>query len=73
MPGIYNWIVSGYGFEDRCRVDCSEATHDKCLYKDQYLVENFFLKLKNSRRIATRFEKNLANSASMIHLACILV
>jgi transposase len=43
------------------------------LYKDRYLVENFFLKLKNNRRIATRFEKNLTNFLGMIHLACILI
>src|SRR5690606_14611485 len=46
--------------------------YDKCLYKDRHLVENFFLKLKNNRRIATRFEKNLSNFLGMIHLACIL-
>ena len=47
--------------------------YDKCLYKDRHLIENFFLKLKNNRRIATRFEKNLTNFLGMIHLACILI
>ena len=47
--------------------------YDKCLYKDRHLVENFFLKLKNNRRIATRFEKNLTHFLSMVHLACILI
>ena len=48
-------------------------SYDKHLYKDRHLVENFFLKLKNNRRIATRYEKNLVNFLGMIHLACILI
>jgi transposase len=47
--------------------------YDHCLYKDRHLVENFFLKLKNNRRIATRFEKNLSLFLAMVHLACILI
>ena len=47
--------------------------YDKFLYKDRHLVENFFLKLKNNRRIATRFEKNLTYFLGMVHLACILI
>jgi transposase len=47
--------------------------YDHFLYKDRNLVENFFLKLKNNRRIATRFEKNLFNFLAMVHLACILI
>ena len=33
--------------------------YDKNLYKDQHLVEQIFLKLKNNRRITTRFQNNL--------------
>jgi transposase len=48
-------------------------SYDKHLYKDRHLVETFFLKLKNNRRIATRFEKNLINFLGMIHLPCALI
>ena len=47
--------------------------YDKHIYKDRYLVEDFFLKLKNNRRIATRYEKTLVCYLGMVHLACILI
>lgn len=48
-------------------------SYDKHVYKDRHLIENFFLKLKNNRRIASRFEKNLINFLGMVHLTCILI
>ena len=43
--------------------------YDKALYKLRNVVERFFNRLKQFRRIATRFEK-LANSyLAMLHLA----
>ena len=41
--------------------------YDSEMYKWRHLVENFFCKLKNFRRIAMRFEKTDVNYAAMIH------
>lgn len=42
-------------------------------YKERHLVENLFLKLKNNRRIATRYEKKALYFHAGACLACILV
>ena len=34
-----------------------QREYDKELYKDRHLIENFFLKLKQYRAIATRYDK----------------
>jgi transposase len=34
---------------------------DRHLYKERHLVENFFCKLKQYRRVATRYEKTGVN------------
>ena len=47
--------------------------HDRHLYKERHVVECFFAKLKQSRRIATRYEKTARNFLAMIHLACATV
>ena len=39
------------------------------MYGWRHLVENFFCKLKQFRRIATRYEKTDESFAAMIHLA----
>lgn len=41
-------------------------------YKEHHLVENLFLKLKNNRRFATRYEKNALYFHTVVCLACIL-
>jgi transposase len=41
---------------------------DPTLYKGRNVIERFFNKLKNLRRIATRFEKTARNFLAMIHL-----
>ena len=46
---------------------------DKQLYKARHLIENLFARLKQFRRIATRFEKLAKNFAAMVTLACICV
>ena len=38
------------------------------MYRWRHLVENFFCKLKESRRIATRYEKTDDSFTAMIHL-----
>ena len=45
----------------------------KTLYKERNLVERFFNKIKQFRRIATRYEKLGANFLAMIKLAAIRI
>ena len=42
-------------------------------YKERHLVENLFLKLKNKRRFATRYEKKALYFHAVVCLASILV
>ena len=43
------------------------------IYKERHLVENLFLKLKNNRRFATRYEKKALYFYAVVYNACILV
>jgi transposase len=43
--------------------------HDRHLYKARHLIENFFAKLKQSRGIATRYDKTARNFLGAVHLA----
>ena len=45
-----------------------QRPYDHDLYKERNLVERFFNRLKQFRRIATRYEKLTCNFASMINL-----
>ena len=47
--------------------------YDQHRYKARHLIENLFARLKQFRRIATRFEKLAKNFAAMVTLACICV
>ena len=47
-----------------------QRDYDRHLYKDRNLVERFFSRLKQFRRIATRYEKLNRNFISMIQLTC---
>ena len=44
-------------------------SYDAERYKDRHLIENFFLKLKHFRAIATRYDKTKRNFLAAIHLA----
>ena len=46
---------------------------DWWLYKERHLVETFFLKLKEFRRVATRYDKLATRFLSFVHLACIRI
>lgn len=50
-----------------------EIVYDKDLYKGRNLVENLFCRMKNYRRIATRYEKLAYMYANMIILSFILI
>ena len=56
------------------RVNAKRPRHtDWHIYKERHLVENLFLKLKNNRRFATRYEKKALYFHAVVCLACILV
>ena len=46
---------------------------DWWLYKERHLVEVFFLKLKEFRRVATRYDKLARRFLGFVHLACIRI
>jgi len=56
------------------RKNCKEQrAYDKDRYKDRNLVERFWLKLKQYRRVATRYEKTARNFLGFLHLVAIMV
>jgi len=42
-------------------------------YKERFLVECFFQKLKLFRRVATRYDKLARRFLAFVHLACVFV
>jgi len=46
---------------------------DKAIYRQRNIVERFFNRLKQCRRIATRYEKRAVNYLVMITIAAILL
>lgn len=51
--------------------ECKPIPHDCNLYAQRNGVERFFCKMKDIRRLATRFEKKARNFLSMVHLITI--
>ena len=47
-----------------------QRSYDRELYKARNLVERFFNRIKQFRRIATRYEKLTRNYFSMLNLVC---
>jgi transposase len=47
--------------------------YDKHLYKDRNLIERFLNRVKQCRRVATRYEKTARNYLAFWHLASIMV
>jgi transposase len=47
--------------------------YDEERYKDRNLVERFFSKVKQYRRVATRYEKTARNFLAFVHVASIMV
>lgn len=50
-----------------------QRDYDKDLYKERNQVERFINRLKQYRRIATRYEKTGRNFLAFIHLASIMI
>lgn len=46
---------------------------DRHLYKSRNLIERFFSRIKQFRRIATRYDKLAKSFLSFVHLACAFV
>ncbi len=46
--------------------------YDRERYKDRHLIENAFCRLKDFRRVATRYDKGAANYLSGVALATML-
>jgi transposase len=49
----------------------TQREYDEELYKLRHLIENFFLKLKQFRAIATRYDKPARNFLAAVHLAAV--
>ena len=47
--------------------------YQKSRYKNRNVIERFFRRLKEYRRVATRYEKKPANFAGFIWLAALLI
>jgi transposase len=47
--------------------------YDKARYKHRNLIERFFGRIKQFRRVATRYEKTVRNFAGFIWLAALIV
>lgn len=53
--------------------ECRRGKFDKSIYRQRNLVERCFNRLKQFRRIATRYEKKADNYLAMLTLAYILL
>ena len=51
----------------------NQRSYDTHLYKERNLIERFFSKLKQFRRVATRYDKLLANFMGFVKLAAIAI
>ena len=47
--------------------------YDKHLYKERNLAERFLNRIKQYRRVATRYEKTARNFLAMVHVASIML
>ena len=50
-----------------------QRDYDRERYKDRNLVERFWGKIKQFRRVATRYEKTARNFLAFVHVAAIMV
>ena len=48
------------------------VAYDRRRYRDRHLIENAFCRLKDFRRVATRYDKLAANFLSAVALAALL-
>ncbi|GAB3227056.1 hypothetical protein GCM10027423_64120 [Spirosoma arcticum] len=55
----------------KSRLECRPI--DENLYKDRNKVERYFNKLKQYRRIATRYEKTASSFVAFVYLASVMI
>ncbi|WP_419534572.1 IS5 family transposase [Endozoicomonas sp.] len=51
----------------------NQRAYDKEVYKERNLVERLFQKLKNFRRVATRYERLARNYMGMLQIAAVMI
>jgi transposase len=51
----------------------TKRRYGKERYKDRNLVERFWSRMKQHRRVATRYEKTAVNFLGFVHIAAIMV
>jgi len=54
-----------------CRT--GSRNYDTHIYKERNMIERLFNRLKNFRKIATRYEKNKQNFEALIYLASVML
>ena len=54
------------------RTNITQRGFDRASYKARHLIENFFCRIKQHRRVATRYEKTSASYLAMVTLAAML-
>lgn len=55
------------------KIRLKQRAYDKAIYKERNLVERLFQKLKNFRRVATRYERLARNYMGMLQIAAITI
>ena len=50
-----------------------KPAYDKHCSGSRHVIENFFCRIKDHRRVAPRYEKTAAHFAAMVMISCILV
>jgi putative transposase len=50
-----------------------QHSYDKDIYKERNRIERFFNKIKHFRRVATRYDKLLANFMGFVTIAAIVI
>ncbi len=50
-----------------------QRSYDRERSKDRNLIERYWHKLKQSRRVATRYEKTAQNFLAFVHVASIMI
>lgn len=50
-----------------------QRKYNKEIYKDRNIIERFFNRLKNFRRIATRYDKLVSSFISFVQLAAVFI
>lgn len=74
-----DWLLEGLSYRGSDAIIPSKANRveqrviDKNLYADRNKVERYFNKLKQYRRVATRYEKTASSFLAMVYLASSMI